>query len=70
MLASRGVSGWKLLVVGFAVALFLEGLPYFLSPSAARKALGQLLALPDGILRAIGLVLMLAGLALAWLAAR
>ncbi len=47
-----------------ALVLVLEGLPYFVSPSAMRRALAYLFTLPDGVLRGTGLTLMVIGVAL------
>ncbi|HKL78295.1 MAG TPA: DUF2065 domain-containing protein [Gammaproteobacteria bacterium] len=47
-----------------ALVLVLEGLPYFVSPSAMRRALAHLFTLPDNVLRGTGLTLMVVGVAL------
>lgn len=57
----------KFLVVVAGVVLVFEGLPWFLSPGSARKALVQLVSLEDRILRVIGLTLMAAGLLMVYL---
>jgi len=50
------------------IAVFLEGLPYFVAPNAVRRYMSQIVTMSDAALRTIGLVLMLAGLGLAYLA--
>jgi hypothetical protein len=62
------VEPWKLLLSAFGLAVFLEGLPYFVSPPATRRVLDELSRLSDGALRVIGLTLMAGGLLLAWVA--
>jgi uncharacterized protein YjeT (DUF2065 family) len=62
------VNGWTLLFSALGVALFLEGLPYFVSPAAVRRAVAVLVGMSDRALRAMGLSLMLAGLAVAYAA--
>ena len=57
----------KFLLVVAGVVLIFEGLPWFLSPGAARKALVQLVSLEDRALRLIGLALMVTGLVLVYL---
>ena len=58
---------WSLLLAAFGLAVFLEGLPYFISPSAVRRFLGQLSRMSDGALRLMGFTLMVVGLLLAYL---
>lgn len=53
------------LVVGFV--LIVEGLPWFLSPRGAKRAMAQLFAFNDRLLRGLGLLLMLLGLGLVYL---
>ena len=50
--------------------MFLEGLPYFVSPAAVRRFMKSLDTLSDGALRMLGLGLMLVGLALAFVFTR
>jgi uncharacterized protein YjeT (DUF2065 family) len=58
---------WQDLAAAFALYLVLEGLVPFVSPPALKRAFAQMISLPDGVLRAVGLVSMLAGLGLLWL---
>jgi len=64
------VETWKLLLIALGAAMFLEGLPYFITPRGARRVLAQLLVLSEGKLRSIGFILMAAGLFVAWIATR
>ena len=50
--------------------MFLEGLPYFVSPPAVRRYLETLSKLNDATLRAMGLGLIVLGLLLAYAATR
>ena len=52
------------------MAMFLEGLPYFLSPKGVRGAMRSLIEMGDGALRLVGLALMAVGLVVAYLATR
>ncbi len=47
--------------------MFLEGLPYFISPLGVRHYLRKLESMSDGALRAMGLLMMIAGLLVAYL---
>jgi uncharacterized protein YjeT (DUF2065 family) len=67
VLASPDVDFWSLLLSAFGLAVFLEGLPYFISPTAVRRFLGQVSHLSDGALRTMGLALMAVGLLVAYL---
>jgi uncharacterized protein YjeT (DUF2065 family) len=58
--------GMDLLVV-IGVVMIVEGVPWFLSPGGYKRLLLQVLPLNDGLLRLMGLVLMLAGLLLVYL---
>ena len=58
------------LLAGLGIALFLEGLPYFVSPPVMRRYLVTMATLGDGTLRATGLLSMACGLLVAWLATR
>ncbi|MBW2186375.1 MAG: DUF2065 domain-containing protein [Deltaproteobacteria bacterium] len=55
-----------LCVVG--VVLIVEGVPWFLSPQGFKRMLLQMLPIPERVLRIMGLVLMLSGLATVYLA--
>jgi len=57
-----------LTVIG--LILILEGLPYFAFPKGFKKWIVKVLELPEGALRIYGLVSMLAGLLLVYLARR
>ena len=66
MLASGAVEPWTLLFSALGVAIFLEGLPYFVSPNGVRRYMNQVCKMSDFALRGMGFVLMLAGLVLAY----
>ena len=55
-----------LLLPALGLALFLEGLPWFVSPTGVRKTLTLITTFGDTPLRLFGLVMMAAGLFLAW----
>jgi uncharacterized protein YjeT (DUF2065 family) len=51
------------LAAAFGLVLVLEGLPYFAMPSIAREVGRWVLRRSDATLRLVGLVMMIAGLA-------
>lgn len=55
------------LVVVIGVVMVVEGIPWFLSPGGYKRLLLQVLPLSDGVLRLLGLMLMLCGLLLVYL---
>jgi uncharacterized protein YjeT (DUF2065 family) len=55
-----------LLLPALGLALFLEGLPWFVSPTGVRKTMTMIATLGDAPLRLFGLAMMTAGLLLAW----
>ena len=61
------MSTWTLFFAALGLAMFLEGLPYFVSPRAVRLYLEQLSKLGDATLRMLGFVLMASGLAVVYL---
>ncbi len=61
---------WGLLFLALGMALFLEGLPYFVSPGSVRRYMRALLGMSDGALRLVGLTLIVVGLIVAYLATR
>jgi hypothetical protein len=60
------VNPWSLFLAALGLAIFLEGLPYFVSPPAVRRYLEQLARLSDRTLRVLGFVLMGTGLAVVY----
>ncbi|MGC9456901.1 MAG: DUF2065 domain-containing protein [Halothiobacillaceae bacterium] len=52
--------------MALALVLIIEGLLPFASPRHYRRMVRELAALPDGAIRATGLVLVLAGLLALW----
>ena len=58
-----GVSmDWKLMVTILGVVMILEGIPWFLSPSAMKQVYLQMLTLSETRLRVMGLFFMMSGL--------
>jgi len=57
----------KYFLSALALALILEGMPYFLAPGALKKTLAMLMEQPEKFLRLFGLTAMLAGVALLYL---
>lgn len=55
------------LVVVIGVVMIVEGIPWFLAPGGYKRMLLQVLPLSDGVLRLLGLMLMLCGLLLVYL---
>ena len=55
---------WSLLWMAFGLALIIEGAPYFLFPDRLGSLLRQLEAMQPPALRMLGLIIMLAGVAL------
>jgi uncharacterized protein YjeT (DUF2065 family) len=64
------MSTWKLILAALGLAIFLEGLPYLISPSGVRSYLRLLERMSDGSMRAIGLALIAAGLVVAYFSTR
>jgi len=62
------VSPWNLFFAALGLAMFLEGLPYFISPGGVRRWVEQLSGMGDGALRMLGLALMACGLLVVWAA--
>jgi uncharacterized protein len=57
-----------ILLAALGVMLIFEGVPWFLGPGRVKGFLHQLLTVPDGTLRVVGLLLMLTGLLVVYLA--
>jgi uncharacterized protein len=57
---------WNDLLAAVALLLVLEGLMPFLNPAGFKRALIQVAALPDRVLRAMGLAGMILGALLLW----
>ena len=58
---------WTDLLTAVALFLVLEGLMPFLSPTAFKRHMAQILTLPDRVLRSVGLGCMLAGVVVLYL---
>ncbi|WP_020588184.1 DUF2065 domain-containing protein [Desulfobacter curvatus] len=50
------------------MVMFVEGLPYFISPNKMREMVMMILQMPEGALRRFGFFMMLAGLGVIYLA--
>lgn len=50
------------------MVMIVEGLPYFISPRKMRQMVTMILEMPEGTLRRFGFIMMLAGLAVVYLA--
>ena len=59
-----------MLFPALGLAMFLEGMPYFVSPRLVRRYVQMLEQQSDAALRAMGLALMVLGLAVAYLFTR
>ena len=57
-----------LCVIG--MVMIFEGLPYFAFPQKMKRWMLQMMAIPEGMLRRLGLALMLGGLALVYFGRR
>jgi uncharacterized protein len=55
------------LLAGMGMMLIFEGVPWFLGPERVKIFLQQIMTVNDGILRGIGLLLMLTGLLVVYL---
>ncbi len=52
------------------LVLIVEGLPYFAFPEQVKELARRLPDIPDGVLRGLGLLLMISGLLIAYIAKR
>ena len=52
---------WEHIIPALALVLVIEGMLPFLSPKSWRDAMSQAAQLPDGVLRSLGFVSMMAG---------
>lgn len=57
-------------LIGLGILFVLEGLAFAASPAWMRKAMKSALAMPDNLLRAVGISSAVAGLILIWLVRR
>ncbi|MEM7611594.1 MAG: DUF2065 domain-containing protein [Pseudomonadota bacterium] len=53
-----------MLLTGFALFMIFEGMAPFAAPNAWRRAVAQLAAMPDSVIRAVGGCVMFAGVML------
>lgn len=54
------------LITALGLVLVIEGVLYALFPNGMRQGLVQMLALPDGTLRTVGLAAAIAGVVIVW----
>ena len=59
-----------LFLSALGLAMFIEGLPYFIAPSGVKRYLAQVQTLRNATIRLIGFALMSVGLLVAWLTLR
>lgn len=64
------MSKWSLFFAALGLAMFLEGLPYLVSPGAVRRYLEMLQSTGDRTLRLLGLALIASGLLVTYVATR
>ena len=57
-------------LVGFGILFVIEGLMFAASPAWMRKAMKSALAMPDNVLRVVGIGSAVAGLILIWVVRR
>ena len=62
--------GLKYFLSVLALVLVLEGMPYFISPGGVRKWLQVIGIMSDSAIRGIGLVFMLIGITILYIALR
>jgi len=56
------------LAIVFGVVLIMEGMPWFLSPRGTKRMLSDIFRMTDNSLRVLGLLFMLAGLLIVYIA--
>ena len=57
-----------LFLSALGLVLIFEGIPYFISPAKMKDFMGQILELPDDALRKMGLLAIIVGLIIIYLA--
>ena len=70
VLAFAAMNKWSLFFAALGLAMFLEGLPYLISPSAVRRYLETIQRTGDVALRAMGFALIALGLLVTYVATR
>ncbi len=58
------------LIVALGFVFIFEGIPYVASPQSVKRFTALITTIPDRVLRAVGIVALLAGLVLVYLGAR
>jgi uncharacterized protein YjeT (DUF2065 family) len=61
---------WSLFFAALGLAMFLEGLPYLISPAAVRRYLEMIQRTGDAALRGMGFALIALGLLVTYVATR
>ena len=61
---------YKLIIIGLGLLFIIEGIPYFAFPDKIKRFMAEVLKLPDGTVRGIGLMALLLGLLLVFLGTR
>jgi len=64
------MDNWSLFFAALGLAMFLEGLPYLISPAGVRRYLQMIQQSRDGTLRAMGFALMALGLLVTYVSTR
>jgi uncharacterized protein YjeT (DUF2065 family) len=62
------VDTWTLILAGLGIAMVMEGIVYFITPTGVRRYLRQILEMRDATIRILGFLLMAGGLLVAYLA--
>ena len=55
---------WNIFVAALGLALVIEGLPYFIAPEAVKRMAARMGEIPGGVLRVLGLISIVIGLAI------
>jgi uncharacterized protein YjeT (DUF2065 family) len=64
------MDGWTLFFTALGLAMFLEGLPYLVSPATVRRFMAFVEQAHDSTLRWIGFAMIVAGLVVTYVATR
>ena len=54
---------WDIFLAALGLAMIIEGLPYFIAPHAIKRTIGRIGEMPGRVLRIIGLLSIVGGLA-------
>lgn len=61
---------YKFIIIALGLLFIIEGIPYFAFPEKVKKFMAEVINLPDGTLRGIGLLALFLGLFLVFLGTR